>query len=73
MSIVIVHATQGHGKTSAAAALARRFGCSNIVDEWDGQADLPRSSLALTNVPPDRFRAPQGATVIEFARALRHL
>jgi hypothetical protein len=47
---VIVVAPQGAGKSLHAAALASRFGCTSIVDEWDGLSELPTGALALTNV-----------------------
>ena len=47
---VVVVIPQGAGKTRHATALAERFGCTSIVDEWDGRSDLPPGALALTNV-----------------------
>ena len=47
--IVIVIAPPGAGKTRNAAALAARFGCNRIVDEWDGVSELQPGTLALTN------------------------
>lgn len=48
--IVIVIAPQGASKTRNAEALAARFGCTSIVDEWDGVSELQPGTLALTNV-----------------------
>lgn len=73
MRSIIVHGSQGCGKTSAAQALRRHFGCTQIIDEWDGRVPLPGGALVMTNLPPHRFRAPANASVIEFARALRLL
>lgn len=53
LPIVIVVAPQGEGKTRNAQALAARFGCSFIVDEWDGKSTLAPGTLALTNVGLD--------------------
>ena len=50
LPIVIVIAPQGTGKTRNAAALAARFGCNCIVDEWDGVSELQPGTLALTNM-----------------------
>lgn len=71
MRSVIVHGPQGCGKTSAAQVLQRHFGCTQIVDEWDGREPLPDGALVMTNLPPHRFCAPANASVVEFARALR--
>lgn len=27
------------------------FGCSCVVDEWDGQSPVPANALVLTNLP----------------------
>lgn len=56
LPIVIVAAPQGAGKTLAAAALCKRFGCTRIVDEWDGERELEPGDLALTNVPLQSLR-----------------
>lgn len=50
LPIVIVIAPQGTAKTRNAEALAARFGCTSIVDEWDGVSELQPGTLALTNV-----------------------
>lgn len=49
---VIVVAGPGSGKTRSAQQLAEIFGCSHIVDEWDGLTPLPQNALVLTNVQP---------------------
>lgn len=46
---VIICAPQGAGKSRNAKALQALFGCSCIVDEWDGVSELPPGALALTN------------------------
>lgn len=48
---VYVVAPQGAGKTQHAAALAARFGCSTIVDDWDGASPVPAGALVLTSIP----------------------
>lgn len=47
---VIVVAPQGAGKSLYAPDLAARFGCTSIVDEWDGLSDPPDGALVLTNL-----------------------
>ena len=51
-SPVFVTGPQGCGKTRNAAALAKRFGCERIVDEWTGEDFLPLlpGDLVLTNL-----------------------
>lgn len=48
---VIVYGPQGCGKTRAAPALAAKYGCRRIVDEWQPGDTLPPETLALTNCP----------------------
>lgn len=48
---VVIIAPQGAGKTRNEAALMKIFGCTSVVDEWDGRTALPRGALALTNAP----------------------
>lgn len=52
MSIVILHGPQGCGKALLAPLVARRYGCTRIVDEWSGTAPLCDGDLAVTNTPP---------------------
>ncbi len=47
---VIVVGPQGSGKTRNAKAFMRAFGCSRLVDEWDGVVGLRDGDLALTNL-----------------------
>lgn len=54
---VIVIAPHGSGKTAHAEALREIFGCTSVVDEWDGRAELAPGTLALTNQVVHR-RAP---------------
>lgn len=42
-------APQGAGKSRHAAALAELFGCTTVVDEWDG-GPVPDGALVLTQV-----------------------
>jgi hypothetical protein len=55
LPVVIISAPQGSNKTSHANALANRFGCTRIVEEWDGVSDLQPGDLALTNIPAADF------------------
>jgi len=70
MHSIIIHSGQGHGKTSAAPALMRHFGCAELIEEWDGRTRLPERSLVLTNLRRAEFHVPPGATVLGFTRAL---
>lgn len=58
-SCVIVIAPQGAGKSTNALALMRMFGCTSIVDDWDGRKALPHGALALTTLSPDALAASQ--------------
>lgn len=49
--VVVVSAPQGAGKNIHAEQLMRMFGCTTVVDEWDGVSELPDGALALTNLP----------------------
>lgn len=55
---VVVVAPHGAGKSRHAAALAARFGCTHIVDEWDGKLPVPPGSLVLTNLRLDELAKP---------------
>jgi hypothetical protein len=57
LPIVIVIAPQGAGKNRHAEALMQRFGCTHIVDEWDGVAELAPGALALCNLSLDEVVA----------------
>lgn len=48
---IILSAPPGCGKSRNAEALRRMFGCSCVVDEWDGQSPVPANALVLTNLP----------------------
>lgn len=49
---IIVYGPPGCGKSTHAPTFARRYGCTRIIDEWDGRSALPEGALALTNVEP---------------------
>jgi hypothetical protein len=49
---VIIYAPSGAGKTANAEKLRELFGCTSIVDGWDGKSELPQGALVLTNVMP---------------------
>ena len=49
---VFVCAGQGSGKSAHAEALRKMFGCTSIVDDWDGESDVPARALVLTNLRP---------------------
>jgi ATP/maltotriose-dependent transcriptional regulator MalT len=48
---VVIYAPQGSGKSTHAAALARHYRKTRIVDEWIPGGPLSADSIALTNVP----------------------
>jgi len=47
----MISAPQGAGKTHNAEALRVMFGCSSVVDGWDGIRAVPPGALVLTSVP----------------------
>lgn len=49
MQSVVITAPQGAGKSKHAAVLMGAFGCSRLVDAWDGLTPLQDGDLALTN------------------------
>lgn len=53
---VIVYGPQRCGKTRAAQRIAKHFGLSRIVDDWDGR-ERPQltGTLYLTNQVPPEF------------------
>ncbi|MBD8531467.1 MULTISPECIES: hypothetical protein [unclassified Massilia] len=63
---IVIHGPSGCGKTRNAAALARHYGKSSILDDWTPRpgAKLQANVLALTNESP----APLGA--IAFSDAM---
>ena len=46
---VYVSAPPGTGKSRNAEELCVMFGCTSIVDEWDGLSPVPSGALVLTN------------------------
>lgn len=49
MSMVIVFAPQGAGKTTHAEALRKHFGCTRVVDDWQVGDLTGEGDLMLTN------------------------
>lgn len=45
-----VFAPQGAGKSTHAAELAQLFGCTTVVDEWDGTSEVPDGALVLAQL-----------------------
>lgn len=46
---VYVSAPQRAGKSRNAEALRAMFGCTSIVEDWDGISAVPSGALVLTN------------------------
>lgn len=70
---IVIHGPHGCGKTRNAEALAKHFGCSPIVDDWDGRSKIEAGSLVLTNSMVFGIKAsalPAGRRFIPFARAM---
>lgn len=49
---VYVSAPQGTGKSRNAKALQVMFGCTSIVDDWDGVSPVSAGALVLTHIVP---------------------
>jgi MoxR-like ATPase len=70
---VVIHGPQGCGKTRNAQALAAHFGCSRIVDDWNGQSKIEEGSLVLINSMVFRIKAsalPVGRRFVPFSKAM---
>lgn len=52
--MVVISAPQGAGKTRHAEQLREMFGCTCIVDDWDGCSVPPPGALVLTHLPVDQ-------------------
>ncbi len=65
---VILIAPQGAGKTRHAESLMQIFGCATLVEEWDGESELPPRALALTHALPKPLDARELATVLAALR-----
>lgn len=47
----VIYGPQGCGKTTHAVALARHYGKTRIVDDWEPSGPVPANTLALTSAP----------------------
>lgn len=47
---VVIYGPAGCGKTTHAAALAKHYGKTRIVDDWTPGGPVPADTLALTSV-----------------------
>ena len=54
--IVYIFAPRACGKTRNKEQLMQMFGCTNIVDDWDGRSHVPEGSLVLTSLEVPHFR-----------------
>jgi len=69
---VLIHGPQGCGKTRNAQALAEHFGCSKVVEDWNGRDPIAAGSLVLTNRDDWKAHAlPTARRVLPFASAMR--
>lgn len=72
MTTILIHGPQGCGKARNAQALAAHFGCSKVVDDWNGRDRVVAGALVLTNI--DNWKAsalPTARRVVPFAKAMR--
>jgi SpoVK/Ycf46/Vps4 family AAA+-type ATPase len=70
MPTIILHGAQGAGKSLVAAAVARRLGCTSLIDGWDGKQPVSEGALVVTNLPVDDLRVPLGVSTLGFHQAL---
>jgi len=69
---VLIHGPQGCGKTRNAQALAEHFGCSKVVDDWNGRDPIARRKMSAAGCEDWKARAlPTARRVMPFARAMR--
>ncbi len=68
---LIIVGPQESGKTKNAASFLQVFGCSRLVDDWDGKAPLKPGDLALTNV--ENVSIPYGCKVLSFVEAMQYV
>jgi len=50
---IIVYGPQGCGKSKNKESIARYFGVSKVIDNWNPGDPLPDDAIALTNTPVD--------------------
>lgn len=69
---VVIHGPQGCGKTRNAQALAAHFGCTRIIDDWNGRDRVEEGSLVLTNIDAFDMKAllPVGRRFVPFSKAM---
>lgn len=56
---MVIAGTQGCGKTTHAETLRQLFGCTHIVEEWDGRSPLEPGALALTDLSVAHVWSPE--------------
>ncbi len=67
MDSVVVYGPQGCGKTRNAEALARHYGCAEIVDEFDTRsARLRKGALHLVSAAARPDDLPPDVLVVDF-------
>lgn len=66
---LIIVGPQASGKTKNADSFLHVFGCTRIVDNWNGVTPLMGGDLALTNA--ENFQVPKGCRVMSVVEALK--
>lgn len=69
MTPVIIIAPAGLGKSLKASSLMRAFGCTRLVEEWNGVAPLRDGEMVLTNI--DHVLPQNGCRVVALSDALK--
>lgn len=68
--ITIIYGAQGSGKSRRADEFLKHYGCTRIVEEWDGKVRLKNGDLAFTNLkPPFTISADAMYTVVSIQAA----
>lgn len=68
-NITIIHGPQASGKSRRAQEFMRLYGCTRLVEEWDGKQPLRDGDLALTQMEPPFIADVSGAQIMPITRA----
>lgn len=69
---VVIHGPQGCGKTTHAEALREHFELDEVVDEWDGQSNFPRTGALVVTHNPNPSAKPNVRS-LQFSAAMREM